>query len=167
MTSRVSLPGTGLDLELELFTEKLGDIEGLGQFKSKYMATLMKVTSQEGPHQTFRGALFGGATLCFEGLTLRFATLKPYTSFLAVRDYGVPIIFSGFLFLLIGLVVIYFWVPENYWAVVEEKDGDDLVVIGATTEKSAIPDWIDRIHTVRIVIGSPVNGKSWEIGCVT
>lgn len=135
MTSRVTLPGTGLDLDLELFTEKLGDIEGLEQFKTKYMATLMKVTSQEGPHHTFRGVLFGGASLSFEGLTLRFVTLKPYTSFLAVRDYGVPIIFSGFVFLMIGLVVIYFWVPENYWAVVEEKDGGDLVVIGATTEK--------------------------------
>ncbi len=135
MTSRVTLPGTGLDLDLELFTEKLGDIEGLEQFKTKYMATLMKVTSQEGPHRTFRGVLFGGASLSFEGLTLRFVTLKPYTSFLAVRDYGVPIIFSGFVFLMIGLVVIYFWVPENYWAVVEKKDGGDLVVIGAATEK--------------------------------
>lgn len=135
MTSRITLPGAGLDLDLELFTEKLGDIEGLEQFKTKYMATLMKVTSQEGPHRTFRGVLFGGASLSFEGLTLRFVTLKPYTSFLAVRDYGVPIIFSGFVFLMIGLVVIYFWVPENYWAVVDEKDGGDLVVIGATTEK--------------------------------
>ncbi len=135
MTSRIGLPGTGLTLNLELFTEKLGDIEGLEQFKSRHMATLIKVTSVEGPHRTFRGVVFGGASLSFEGLTLQFVTLKPYTSLIAVQDYGVPVIFSGFFFLLLGLVVTYFWVPENYWAVIRNEESEDLVVIGAATEK--------------------------------
>ncbi|NIO19516.1 MAG: hypothetical protein GTN76_01890, partial [Candidatus Aenigmarchaeota archaeon] len=121
MRNTINLPGTGMHLDLELFTEKLGEIEGLEQLGAESMATLLKVTSVEGQVRIFRGVVFLGGTLSFEGLTVHFNGLKPYTSYVMVRDYGIPVIFAGFVFLLVGLVATYFWVPENYWAVIRKE----------------------------------------------
>lgn len=133
--SFVTLPGTNLDLELELFTEKVGDIKGLEPMRSLHMATLLKVSSVEGMRRSFHGVVFIGSELSFEGLSLRFISLRPYSSFVTVQDYGVPLIFAGFVPLIIGLVVTYFWVPENYWGVINRKDGGCSVIIGATSER--------------------------------
>ena len=133
MRNTINLPGTDLILELDLFTERLGEIEGLEQLGAQSMATLMKVTSVEDHRRQFRGVVFIENRLLFEGLTLNFKSLKPYTSFVMVRDYGIPVIFTGFGLLLIALVVTYFWVPEHYWAVMKKREGR--VIIGASTEK--------------------------------
>ncbi len=135
MMNWISLPGTGLSLELELFTEKLGEIKGLEQLGAQSMATLLKVTSIEGARRMFHGVVFLGSELSFEGLALHFLSLTPYTSFIIVRDYGIPIIFSGFAFLLFGLIITYFWVPENYWAVIRREKGEEIIVLGATAER--------------------------------
>lgn len=135
MIAMIILPGTRLNLELELFTEKLGEIEGLEIFRSQYMATLIKVTSIERGRRVFRGVIFGGSRLSFEGLTIRFVSLTPYSSFVIIRDYGVPVIFASFVFLLSGLLIAYFWVPERYWAVIKKQDGAYSVIIGATAER--------------------------------
>ncbi len=136
MRNTINLPGMDLNLILELFTEKLGEIEGLEQLGARSMATLVKVTSVGGGPPVFRGVVFYGSSLSFEGLTVHFTSFKPYTSFVAVRDYGIPVIFAGFVFLLAGLVVTYFWVPENYWAVIrKEADNKNTLIIGATTER--------------------------------
>ena len=135
MKNIINLPGTGLNLVLELFTEKLGEIEGLEQLGARSMATLLKVTSIGGGPPAFRGVVFLGSSLSFEGLTVHFMSMKPFTSFVVVRDFGIPVIFSGFVFLLIGLVATYFWVPENYWAVIRKEADKSILIIGATTEK--------------------------------
>lgn len=137
MTNKVTLPtNDNLELELELFTENLGDIKGLEQFGPKYMASLMTVVTVEGGHRFERGAVFlGWQSLDIGGLELRFVSLKPYTSFVVTRDYGIPLIFTGFVFLITGLAVTYFWVPEYYWAVIRNEDGGESVIIGAITEK--------------------------------
>ena len=135
LVSRATLPGTTMELEFRLFTEQLGKIEGLEELGAQHMATLMKVATVQEQQATFRGVVFLGGTLAIEGITLRLLGLKPYTSFVAVRDYGVPVIFGGFAVLVIGLVITYFWVPEHYWAVIRREQDKDLVVIGAATEK--------------------------------
>lgn len=133
---RVRLPGTGLALELELFTEQLARIEGLETLASHNAVTLMKVTTLDSlGHRQFRGVLFGGARLHFEGLTVGFLSLKPYTSLLVVRDYGIPVVFAGFALLLLGLVVTYFWVPESLWCAWKREGELDRVVLGGVAEK--------------------------------
>ncbi|MBU2537798.1 MAG: cytochrome c biogenesis protein ResB [Proteobacteria bacterium] len=136
MISRVQFPGTNLILDLELFTDMVGTIKGLeglgAQHKNK--VSLLKVTVA-GAHRIFNGVLFGGASLEVEGVTVRFVSLTPFTSFFAARDYGVPVIFAGFALLIFGLIITYFWVPEQYWAVVRQEENGERVVIGATTEK--------------------------------
>lgn len=135
MTTRVHLPGTNLTLELELFTDKIGEIEGLEDLALHHQATLLKVYSRQGSSRRFHGVVFGGGSLSFERLTLNFVSLAPYTSYVMVRDYGVPVIFAGFLFLLLGLLITYFWVPEMYWVSIRQAEGKEQVVIGAVTEK--------------------------------
>lgn len=135
MTGSVQLPGTEIGLALELFTEKLGNIRGLESFGPKHMATLIRVASVEQGAQTFRGVVFAGGSLSFEGLKITFRSLKPYTSFFAVRDYGVPVIFTGFVFLIAGLLVTYFWVPETYWAIVRIQNGRRQFILGAATDR--------------------------------
>ncbi|MBU4119492.1 MAG: cytochrome c biogenesis protein ResB [Proteobacteria bacterium] len=136
MISRVQFPGTSLVLDLELFTDMVGSIKGLeglgAQHKNK--VSLLKVTVA-GAHRIFNGVLFGGASLEVEGVTLHFVSLTPFTSFFAARDYGVPVIFGGFALLIFGLIITFFWVPEQYWAVVRKEENGERVVIGATTEK--------------------------------
>lgn len=136
MISRVQFPGTNLALDLELFTDMVGTIEGLEELgtQHKNKVSLLKVTVA-GAHRIFYGVLFGGASLEVEGITLRFVSLTPFTSFFAARDYGVPIIFGGFALLIFGLIITYFWVPEQYWAVVRQEGRGERIVIGATTEK--------------------------------
>ena len=95
---------------------------------------MLKVTVA-GAHRIFYGVLFGGASLEVEGVTLRFISLTPFTSFFAARDYGVPVIFGGFALLIFGLIITYFWVPEQYWGVVRQEENGERLVIGATTEK--------------------------------
>lgn len=133
--SMVTLPGTAIDLDLELYTEQIGTITGLEPLRPIHIATLMKVSAVEGMQRSFRGVVFLGSELFFEGLTIRFLSLRPYSSFVAVQDYGVPFIFASFIPLLIGLVVTYFWVPENYWGVINRKEGRSSVIIGGTAER--------------------------------
>ena len=136
MISRVQLPGTSLVLDLELFTGMVGGIKGLEDLgaQHKNRVSLLKVTVV-GAHRIFYGVLFGGGSLVVEGVTLRFVSLTPFTSFFAARDYGVPVIFCGFALLIFGLIITYFWVPEQYWAVVRREGGEERIAIGATTEK--------------------------------
>ncbi len=135
MKSAITLPGIGISLLLELFTEKLGEIEGLEQLGAMHMATLLKVTSKEDLRSNFRGVAFKGGSLSFEGITLRFLSLRPYTSFVVIRDYGVPVIFSGFVVMLIGLIITFFWVPENYWAIIRKSESGEVVIMGASSDK--------------------------------
>ena len=136
MISRVQFPGTSLALDLELFTDMVGTIKGLeglgAQHKNK--VSLLKVTVA-GAHRIFYGVLFGGASLEVEGVTLRFVSLTPFTSFFAARDYGVPLIFGGFALLVFGLIITFFWVPEQYWAVVQKDENGERIVVSATTER--------------------------------
>ncbi|WP_298268741.1 cytochrome c biogenesis protein ResB [Geobacter sp.] len=135
MTDVVTVGDTGIRLELELFTEQVVRISGLESLGSTHMATLLKVTQQEGEKRRSLGVLFKGGTLTMDGITLRFVELKPYSSFVVSRDYGVPVIFAGCLVLLIGLLLTYFWVPETWWASVR-SDGDGCTVaVGATAER--------------------------------
>jgi cytochrome c biogenesis protein len=136
MISRVQFPGTSLMVDLELFTDMVGAIKGLEELgaQHKNKASLLKVTVA-GAHRIFYGVLFGGASLEVEGVTLRFVSLTPFTSFFAARDYGVPVIFGGFALLICGLIITFFWVPEQYWAVVRQEGGEERLVIAATTEK--------------------------------
>lgn len=136
MISRVQFPGTSLVLDLELFTDMIGTIEGLEELgaQHKNKVSLLKVTVA-GAHRIFYGVLFGGARLEVEGVTLRFVSLTPFTSFFAARDYGVPVIFLGFALLIFGLIITFFWVPEQYWAVIRQEGDGERIVIGATTEK--------------------------------
>lgn len=136
MISSVTLPGTALGLEMELFTEKIGEIKGLESLRSTHMATLIKVTSIEAGRRKFRGVVFSGSKISFEDLTIRFISLRPYSSFVVVKDYGVPVIFTSFVFLLSGLLIVYFWVPESYWIVIKKNREDAFnITIGATTER--------------------------------
>ena len=135
MISGVTLPGTALDLELELFTERIGEIKGLESLRSTHMATLIKVTSIEAGRRKFRGVVFLGSKISFEDLTLRFTNLRPYSSFVVVKDYGVPVIFASFVFLLSGLLIIFFWVPESYWIAIKTEEGASQIIIGATAER--------------------------------
>ncbi|MFZ5763000.1 MAG: cytochrome c biogenesis protein ResB [Thermodesulfobacteriota bacterium] len=136
MVSRVMLPGTTLVLDLELFTDMLGGIGGLEALGARHenKVSLLKVTVV-GDHRIFSGVIFGGGSLNVEGITLRFVSLTPFTSFFAARDYGVPVIFGGFALLILGLLITYFWVPEQYWAVVRQEEGRERIVAGAVTEK--------------------------------
>lgn len=132
----VSLPGAGLDLELELFTDQLAKIEGLESLGSHGGTTLLKVSTLDSlGRKQFRGPLFGGTQMAFEGLTLNFVSLKPYASLVMVSDYGIPVVFTGLALLLLGLIVTYFWVPECFWCVVVREAGSDRVVMGGFAEK--------------------------------
>lgn len=132
----VRLPGAGLALELELFTNRLTDIEGLEGLGSHSEVSLLKVNTLDSVgRQQFRGPLFGGAQLSFEGLTVKFASLKPYASFVLVRDFGIPVVFTGLCLLLGGLVVTYFWVPETLWFAVVREGDSERMVMGGCAEK--------------------------------
>ncbi len=135
MMDTVNIGGSGLNLDLELFTEKIGEIKGLESMRSTHMATLLKVTSVQGGRRVFRGALFLGGAIFFDGIIFRFVGLKSYSSFVVVRDYGVPVIFASFVPLLAGLLITYFWVPESYWAIIKRGDGGCSVMVGATAER--------------------------------
>lgn len=130
------LPGAGLNLELELFTDQLAKIEGLEQLSRHGGTTLLKVNTLDSVgRRQFRGPLFGGTRISFEGLTLDFVSLKPYASLVIVGDYGIPVVFTGLALLLLGLVVTYFWVPESFWCAVVRDADLDRVVMGGFVEK--------------------------------
>lgn len=130
------LPGAGLALELELFTDQLARIEGLERLGGHGGATLIKVNTLDSlGRRQFRGPLFGGAQISFEGLTVKFVSLKPYASFIMVRDYGIPVMFAGLALMLAGLAVTYFWVPESFWCVVVREEDAECVVLGGIAEK--------------------------------
>lgn len=133
----VRLPGTALDLKLELYSDLVRKIEGLEHFySSRFEGSLMKVSSVErGGKLQSHGVVFGGGSLDVDDLDLRFVSLKPFTSFIITRDYGVPIIFVGFVFLLLSLCLTYFWVPERYWITIQEKDTGYSVYVGASVDK--------------------------------
>ncbi len=135
MTTRLVPPGVRMALLMELHTDQLKQIDGLAELALKHPVSLIKVTSESMDGRRFQGVLFGGSTLSVEGLTLRFDSLKPYTSYLVVRDAGVPVIFASFALLLVGLLITYFWVPERCWVSILREDGQQKIVIGAITEK--------------------------------
>ena len=135
ITTRIVPPGVRMALLLELHTDQLKQIEGMEPLASKHPVSLLKVTSESMSGRRFQGVLFGGGCLDVEGLTVRFDSLKPYTSYLVVRDAGVPVIFAGFALLLVGLLITYFWVPERCWVSILGENGQQTIVIGAHTEK--------------------------------
>jgi cytochrome c biogenesis protein len=135
MTDIVTIGDTGIRLELELFTEQLARISGLESLGAAHGATLLKVTQLQGEERRFLGVLFRGGTVTMGNISVRFNDLRPYSSFVVSRDYGVPVIFAGCLVLLAGLLLTYFWVPEAWWATVSRGGDWSTVVVGATTER--------------------------------
>lgn len=135
MADIITISDTGIRLELELFTEQIARISGLESLATTHGATLLKVTHLDGEKRHFLGVLFPGGTVTMGNISLRFDDLKPYSSFVVSRDYGVPVIFAGCLVLLAGLLLTYFWVPEAWWAAVTGDGDKSTVVIGATTER--------------------------------
>lgn len=135
MTDIITIGDTGIRLELELFTEQLARIGGLERLAPTHGATLLKVTQLDGKERRFLGVLFPGGTVTIGTTSVRFNDLRPYSSFVVSRDYGVPVIFTGCLVLLAGLLLTYFWVPEAWWAVVCGDGTGTTVVVGATTER--------------------------------
>lgn len=130
------LPGAGLALELELFTDQLARIEGLERLGDHGGVTLIKVNTLDSlGRRQFRGPLFGGAGISFDGLTVKFVSLKPFVSFVMVRDYGIPVVFAGLALMLAGLAVTYFWVPECFWCAVVREGDAERVVMGGFAEK--------------------------------
>lgn len=133
MRTRAVLPGTRVLLGLELRTGMVSLLSGTAAPDADDSLSFLKVYKHEGPNDRYLGAVVGGAELQFEGLTLSFDSLKPYMSFAVVRDHGVPVIFAGLALALLALVALYFWVPENCWAVVtREGEGTRVVIAGAS-----------------------------------
>jgi cytochrome c biogenesis protein len=135
MTDTVSLGNTGINLDLELFTEKLAEIKGLESLSATHKATLLEVTVFEKGKRVSRGSIPLGSSLSTDGLTLYFINLRPYSSFIVTRDYGVPVIFASFGILLVGLLVVYFWVPERFWLAIRQEDSGYTIAVGAITER--------------------------------
>jgi len=133
----VRLPGTVLDLKLELYSDMVRDIEGLEDFySSRFTGSLMKVSSAEyGGDPVYHGVVFGGGNLTVEGLDVQFVSLKPFTSFIITRDYGVPVIYTGFVCLLVSLFMTYFWVPERYWITAVPEGTASSVYVGGNTDR--------------------------------
>jgi cytochrome c biogenesis protein ResB len=133
MRGVVQLPGTPLRLALELRTGMLSQLTGELAPTVQGSDSYLRLYERRGPHERYLGSVVGGGTLAIQGLTLSFDSLKPFMSFQVVRDRGTPLIFAGLAVALLALVALYFWVPENLWAVVEpEGPGARIVLAGAS-----------------------------------
>lgn len=129
------LPGTDVNLLMELVTDRVREIPGLESLAPRHPVTMIKLTTVENGPPVFRGVMFPGTGLGFEGLKVGFIKLKPFSSLVVKRDYGVPVIFASFIALVAGLLLSYYWVPENWW-VASLREGEGYrVQIGATIER--------------------------------
>lgn len=129
------LPGTDVNLLMELVTDRVREIPGLESLAPMHPATLIKLSTVEKGPPIFRGVMFPGTGLVFEGLKVGFVKLKPFSSLVVKRDCGVPVIFASFISLVLGLLIAYYWVPENWWVVCEREGEGYRVMVGATVER--------------------------------
>lgn len=59
---------------------------------------------------------------------------EKYASGLQVKkDPGVPLVYLGFLTIIIGLIAVYFCEPKTFWAYLKEKE--KLLILGATSKR--------------------------------
>ncbi len=137
MRTRARLPGTALVLAFELRTGMISLLSGSGTADARDALSFLKVYEREGPHERYLGSVVGGAELRFEGIALSFDSLKPFMSFAVVQDRGVPVIFAGLAIGIAALVALYFWVPENCWAVVAPDGEGTRVAIGGASDRYA------------------------------
>ncbi|WP_298440154.1 cytochrome c biogenesis protein ResB [Geobacter sp.] len=135
LTCVLPLPGTDVNLLMELVTDQVRTIPGLESLAPAHPATLIKLRTVEHGPPVFRGVMFPGTGLIFEGLKVGFVKLKPFSSIVVKRDYGVPVIFASFASLVLGLLIAYYWVPENWWVACEREGERYRLTAGATVER--------------------------------
>jgi len=69
-----------------------------------------------------------------EGTTVSFVELVPYTGFLVKKDPGVPLIWLGSFFLLVGMAIAFFLRPHRLWLVLQQEGSEISVLIGGISK---------------------------------
>ena len=114
------------------------DVESMSEPVTKSIASMVRLT-RDG--QTLKDAVVEvNNPLKFEGLVIyqtaygKDAQGKNYTGFQIVRDPGVPVVWAGFILLLAGLFLSFYFYHRQVWIYIE----DDRVIIGGTTNKDPV-----------------------------
>ncbi|MEN6460426.1 MAG: cytochrome c biogenesis protein ResB [Syntrophomonas sp.] len=82
-----------------------------------------------------------------EGYTFKFVRIIPYTGLQVKKDPGVPLIWFGSGFMLLGMGLSFFLQPRYLWLVVEQQGKFVTVSMGGKTSKNqlALADHINKI----------------------
>lgn len=94
---------------------------------------------KEGDQTQFEGAIEPGQTVSFKDLTLEFTELRKWVYFRVVRDFGVDILFWGFVVSFLGLVVRFFLHERTIKiTIVPDGHGSKIMVSGKSQYFPAI-----------------------------
>jgi len=111
------------------------DVQSIGEPVAKSIASRVRLT-RDG--QTLKDAVVEvNNPLKFEGLVIYQTAYgkdpqgRNYSGFQIVRDPGVPIVWAGFILLMAGLFMSFYFYHRQVWICIE----DDRVIIGGTTNK--------------------------------
>lgn len=111
------------------------DVDSIGEPVTKSIASRVRLT-RDG--QTLKDAVVEvNSPLKFEGLVIYQTAYgkdpqgRYYSGFQIVRDPGVPVVWAGFILLMAGLFLSFYFYHRQVWICIE----DDRVIIGGTTNK--------------------------------
>jgi len=122
MADYFDVPDEGLRIKVELFPDYYmegGEHRNRGK-EPKNPALFVEITRWD--KSMGRGFLLKGARESFEGYSIEFAELRHWMKLVVSRDFGVPIIIAGFMFISIGLGVRYLLNDKNLWVIMKDEE---------------------------------------------
>jgi len=125
----LNLPGPGdLALEVHFLPDYRRDEQGRPFSKSLKPLNpkiVYILTSQGRPFNMGEASL--GQTVAVGGMDVNFERYHNFTGLIVKKDPGVPVVWTGFILLLIGLCLCFYLRPRCVWAILHQK-GDGVAV---------------------------------------
>jgi len=134
-----AVPVAGLKIEGQLFPDaeqKAGHWRSLSPRPTRpvFLARI-----EQGGRPVFDGPISLGETVTLDGLQVDFAELRYWSGLQMVTDFGVPILYTGFLLGCFGLALRTFFSDEYLWLKqVESSSGTELILCGTAERDQAL-----------------------------
>ena len=129
-----TVPGTELKVGLTFFPD-LSKKENYITGSYQPVNPGLQVLVSQGEQVLFSGSAAIGETIEFGNYQVGFPDFRRWSAIMISKDPGLPLVYSGFLLAVAGLIMIYLLSPQKIYIYLQQEGSYSRVIIGGTSRR--------------------------------